>query len=79
MRPATKLAAFGLVLGAAFGVGSAIGSVAGPIEVTDPAPAHEIDADHGGEHPAPTTTLVPAGHGDHEDPGPSDPTTESDR
>lgn len=46
MRPGTKLAAFALVLAAAFGVGTAVGSAAGPIDVTDEAPTHLDGSDH---------------------------------
>jgi hypothetical protein len=69
MRPATKLAAFALVLGVAFGAGAAVGAVVGPLEVTDPEPVHDTGpgAVHGTEDPGPTTTVVPGpGHDDHD-------------
>lgn len=57
MRTGVKLAAFAVVLAAAFGAGAAVGAVAGPIDV---------DGDeHTGVHDegTPTTTVVhPAGH-----------------
>lgn len=48
MKPATKLAAFALLLVLAFGVGSAVGATVGPVSVGD-APAHsdEHDPSHG--------------------------------
>ena len=58
MSPGVKLAGFALVLAAAFGVGAAVGTAAGPIDVGG-----------GGDHPAahderPSTATVPhpAGH-----------------
>jgi hypothetical protein len=47
VRPGVKLAAFAVVLAAAFGVGAVVGSVAGPIEVSEP--THSVDMT---EHPA---------------------------
>ena len=45
MSVRTKLAAFALALAAAFGAGSAIGSVVGPIDVAE-TPSHS-DGPHG--------------------------------
>lgn len=60
MSPGVKLAGFAVVLAAAFGVGAAVGAVAGPIDV-DGAEDHTEVHDDGG----PTTTTVhPAGHGE---------------
>lgn len=56
MRPAVKLAGFAVIVAAAFGVGAAIGTVAGPIEVTD-----EVD------HAPMTTVGSGTGHGGHGD------------
>lgn len=49
MRPATKLAAFALLLILAFGVGSAVGAAVGPVSVGGDAPAHDDvhDPSHG--------------------------------
>jgi hypothetical protein len=44
MRAGPKLAAFGVVLAAAFGVGAAVGAVAGPIDVDD-ATTHDTDGE----------------------------------
>jgi hypothetical protein len=52
-RTTTKLAAFALALGVAFGAGAAIGSAAGPIDV-------DGEDEHVVEH-APSTTTEPAG------------------
>lgn len=62
MRPGVKLAAFAVVLAAAFGAGAAVGAVAGPIAVggaDDPTEVHD-------EGPPTTTVRHPA---DHEAPG----------
>ena len=56
MSPGVKLAGFALVLAAAFGIGAAVGTAAGPIDVDD--------RDHPEVHEeAPTTTVGhPADH-----------------
>lgn len=58
MSPGVKLAAFALVLAAAFGVGAAVGTAAGPIDVgggDDHSESHDEDR--------PTTTVPhPADH-----------------
>ena len=58
VRPGVKLAGFAVVLAAAFGVGAAVGAVAGPIEV-DGADDHTEVHDEG---PPATTVVHPAGH-----------------
>jgi hypothetical protein len=45
-----KLAAFALLLAAAFGAGAALGAVAGPIDVGG-APTHVTAPPHQGTHP----------------------------
>jgi hypothetical protein len=58
VRPAAKLAAFVVVLAASFGVGAAVGAVAGPIDVDggdDHTEVHE-------EVPTSTTVAHPDGH-----------------
>ena len=57
MSPGVKLAAFAVVLAAAFGAGAAVGAVAGPVDVDG--------ADHTEVHdegPPATTVVHPAGH-----------------
>lgn len=44
MKPASKLAAFAVLLVLAFGVGSAVGAAVGPVDVGGDAPAHVDDA-----------------------------------
>lgn len=57
MRPSVKLAAFAIVLAAAFGAGAAVGAVAGPIDVDGD--DHTEVHDEG----TPTTSLPhPADH-----------------
>ena len=51
----TKLAAFVLALGAAFGAGAAIGEASGPIDVDGG------DEEHVVEHNPPATTTTEAG------------------
>ena len=47
VRVGTKLALYGLVLGAAFGTGAAVGAAIGPDRDEEPAPVvTEPDADH---------------------------------
>jgi hypothetical protein len=47
MRVGTKLAAYGVVLAAAFGVGAVVGAAVGPEADDQPAPvATEPDVDH---------------------------------
>lgn len=58
MRPGVKLAAFALVLAAAFGVGAAVGTAAGPIDVGGGADHTEVHD----EGPPATTVVHPAGH-----------------
>lgn len=58
MRPAVKLAAFAVVLAAAFGIGAAVGAAVGPIDV-DGDNSHTVVHDDG---PSPTTVVHPAEH-----------------
>ena len=58
MSPRVKLAAFALVLAAAFGVGAAVGTAAGPIDV-----GGGDDRSEGHDRDMPTTTVPhPADH-----------------
>lgn len=78
MTPATKLAAFALVLLAAFGLGSALGAEFGPIDVRPAehqapeheAPEHEVPEQHEptGADGATSTTHAPGHVGDPDHP-----------
>ena len=63
MNAGAKLAAYGVVLGLAFGGGAAIGGMVGPIDAADPT-AHN----QGTDVPRPADgppAATPIGHGDH--------------
>ena len=67
MNPAAKLATYGLALLAVVGLGAAVGSAAGPIDVGGDEPGHDTEHDgptttaaHGGDHEA-AATEMPAG------------------
>ena len=55
MNAAAKLAVFGAVLAASFGVGLAVGAVAGPVDTGEHRPA---------EVPTPSSIVHEEGHGD---------------
>ncbi|HEY9558191.1 MAG TPA: hypothetical protein VIR58_15750 [Acidimicrobiales bacterium] len=53
MRPGFKLGAYGLILAVMFGIGAAVGSAVGPLEIGDEPAGHE----------APPTDTEADGHG----------------
>lgn len=65
MNAGGKLAAYGVVLGLAFGGGAAIGRIAGPIDAADAtASRHPTDV----HVPADGQPTAPNGHGGHANP-----------
>ena len=58
MSAGVRLAAYAVVLAAAFGAGAAVGAVAGPIDVDGPDEHTEVHD----EGPPTTTAVHPAGH-----------------